>query len=128
MIVIVVVRITGGVGGYRTETKAELFNPQSNKSCPLPPISPRRTDHSSCADLICGGFRFRRIRSCNHINDASITITLREKRANHLCWKLPGEQSDVLLLGGRWQKSSRTTERISGSSSSNYFTLPYSTL
>ena len=127
LIVIAAVRITGGVGRYsRTDTRAELFNPQSNKSCPLPPFSPERNDHSSCAGLLCGHWSIRVLqRSCNKINDASITITMRKGRYRHLCWKLPGEQSDVLLLGGFY--SGNTTERISGSSSSDNFTLPYLT-
>ena len=126
MIVIAGVRITGGGG---SETKAELFNPQSNRSCPLPPFSPGRYGHSSCADLLCGASApaSDTLRgSCSYINDASYTIFLREKRAEHLCWKLPGEQTGVLLLGG-WD-SPKTTERISGSSTSNSFTLPYETL
>ena len=124
MFVIAGVLITGGEGN--SLTKAELFNPLSNRSCLLPPLSLGRDYHTSCRNLQCGGWESdTTTRSCRHINDSSITITLRQKRYRHLCWSLPGDQTDVLLLGG-WG-SSRTTERISGSSSSANFTLPYKT-
>ena len=120
------VRITGGI---ESQTKAELFNPQSNKSCPLPPFSPGRSRHTSCGDLLCGGHgsESTTLGTCNHINNASINVTLREMRGYHLCWKLPGEQTDVLLLGGIFSVN-KTTERISGFSSSMSFTLPYKTM
>ena len=124
--VIAGVRITGGRA--ESQTKAELFNPQSNKSCTLTPFSPGRRHHTSCADLLCGGHGSEKttLRSCVHINNASISLNLREKRLYHMCWKLPGEQTDVLLIGGIF--SFKTTERISGFSSSTNFTLPYKTM
>ena len=81
---------------------------------------------SFCGNLACGGWGSRQ--SCFRFDGAgtftALSVTLREERAFHLCWKL--QSGEVLLLGG-WYSGS-TTERLTadGSSSTADFNLPYS--
>jgi len=110
-------------GGYPDSSykKVELFNPSSGNSCPVQDLQEGRYQHSSCAGLVCGG------RSCEKITGTEVSalpsLTLRQRRQYHICWTLPGD--NIMLLGGL--SSPNTTEIVTGSSSTEGFTLPYRT-
>jgi len=118
-------------GGYPDSSykKVELFNPSSGNSCPVQDLQVGRRIHSSCAGLVCGGYPFSLSswRSCEKITGTEVSplpsLTLRQERWSHLCWTLPGDK--IMLLGGDYSRT--TTEIVSGSSSSEGFTLPYPT-
>jgi len=109
--------------------KAELYNPASGNSCPVQDLQQYRQYHSSCGGLLCGSHvsSASTSRSCERITGTEVSplpfLTLRQGRYGHLCWSLPADK--VMLLGG-W-KSGTSTEIVSGSSSSEGFTLPYKT-
>jgi len=102
---------------------AELYNPASGNSCPVQDLQQSRRSHSSCGGLVCGGDGWSSWQSCERITGTEVSslssLTLRTSRHGHLCWSLPAEK--VLLLGDYG------TEIVSGSSSSEGFTLPYRT-
>ena len=117
-------------GGFHegTHEKVELYNPVSGNSCPVQDLQEARRYHTSCSGLICGGWdSSSSSRSCEKISGTEVSplpsLTLRQYRALHLCWSLPGDK--ILLLGGR--HSPITTEIVSGTSSSGSFDLPYKT-
>jgi len=107
--------------------KAELYNPASGNSCPVQDLQQNRQLHSSCGGLVCGGGPYSDARSCERITGTEVSpltsLTLRQWRENHLCWSLPAGK--FMLLGGGY--SPNTTEIVSGSSSTEGFTLPYRT-
>ena len=109
-------------GGWpeSSRKKVELFNPSSGASCPVPDLEEGRSIHTSCAGLVCGQEKFKPSRGCEKINGTDISITLKQRRAGHLCWSLP-DQNKILLLGG--SLSPATTELVSESSSSFSFHL-----
>jgi len=120
--------ITGG-GPDSSYKKAELFNPASGNSCPVQDLQENRESHSSCGGLVCGGVSSSSSeQSCERINGTEVSplpsLTLRQERLGHLCWSLT--DAKIMLLGG--YLSSTTTEIVSGSSSSEVFTLPYKTI
>jgi len=118
--------ISGG-NPYNSRNKAELYNPASGNSCPVQDLQQARLSHSSCGGLVCGGWDLSSsLQSCERITGTEVSplssLTLRRGRYAHLCWSLTADK--MMLLGGRY---SRTTEIVSGSSSSVGFTLPYET-
>merc|ERR1712241_146069 len=120
--------ISGG-SPYSSMKKAELYNPASGNSCPVQDLQQNRVDHSSCGGLVCGGGDpSSSQQSCERITGTEVSplpsLTLREWRYDHLCWSLTAEK--IMLLGGDWP-GYNTTEIVSGSSSTEGFTLPYET-
>jgi len=113
--------------------KAELYNPASGNSCPVQDLQQYRQYHSSCGGLLCGSHvsSASTSRSCERITGTEVSplpsLTLRQERYGHLCWSLTADK--VMLLGGwKWNGGGGTsTEIVSGSSSSEGFTLPYRT-
>lgn len=111
--------------------KVEVYNPASGNSCPVQDTQENRWAHTSCSGLLCGGVDSSSfsLRSCSKITGTEVSplpsLTLRQWRAGHLCWTLPGPGDNIMLLGGLY--SSNTTEVVSGSSSSEGFALPYKT-
>ena len=103
--------ITGGPNSYE---KAEVFNPFSGRSCPLPDLPEGTYDHSHCGNLLCGD------NSCLKMNPTGsfspTSVSLLQKRESHLCWSLPGGGGEVMLLGGYY--SPTTTEIVSADGSS----------
>ena len=118
------------VGGRRGPndrvSTVEIFNPRSGRSCKIGDIPVVTNALSLCGNLACGG-RGSEQKSCSLFDGAgtfrALPVTLREERAEHLCWQL--QSGSVLLLGGVYSPS--TTERLSadGSSSTADFDLPY---
>ena len=125
--------LSGGYLSLSSRNKVELYNPSSGNSCSLQNLQEERFGHSSCGDLICGGTKIESIgRSCEKITGTEVSplpsLTLRQLRYGHLCWTLPrpsSGRSQIMLLGGKY--SPTTTEIVSGSSSTEGFTLPYRT-
>jgi len=121
--------ISGG-SPYSSMKKAELYNPASGNSCPVQDLQQSRRDHSSCGGLVCGGYSLSSSpgQSCERITGTEVSplpsLTLRQRRRDHLCWSLTAGK--VMLLGG-WNSAATTTEIVSGSSSTEGFTLPYET-
>ena len=123
--------ISGGDIGSSLR-KVELYNPASGNSCPVQDLQEARRYHTSCSGLICGGpsssSSSSSLRSCEKISGTEVSplpsLRLRQKRYGHMCWSLPGDK--ILLLGG--DKSPRTTEIVTGSSSSDSFDLHYVTM
>ena len=129
------------LGGYGTDGKsAEIFNPDLDHSCPVSELIKARHAHTLCNRMVCGGwFGWHdgmlddTSLSCELFDlptstFQSLSVTLLQRRAHHLCWGLAN--GDVLLLGGiKWNgtilESQETTERVSadGSSSSAAFKL-----
>ena len=121
--------ITGGDPGS-SQKKIELFNPISGNSCPVQDMEVGRFAHTSCSGLVCGGYySVPARRSCVKITGTEVSplpsLTLRQERRGHLCWTQTGPGNKIMLLGG--STSPTTTEIVSGSSSSEGFTLPYKT-
>jgi len=118
--------ITGG-DPDSSRKKAVLYNPVSGNSCPVQDLQQMRLDHSSCGGLVCGGEWWSSVQSCERITGTDVSplpsLTLRQTRFYHLCWSLPADK--VMLLGG--YPAGTTTEIVSGSYSSEGFTLPYET-
>ena len=119
--------ISGG-DPYSSLNKVELYNPATGNSCRVQDLQQRRDSHSSCGGLLCGSWwSTSTYQSCERITGTEVSplpsLTLTEKRAVHLCWKLPGDK--ILLLGGYY--SPTTTEIISGTSSFASFQLAYNT-
>merc|ERR1712038_287663 len=124
--------ITGG-------WKVEVFNLHTNKTCQLPDLpGPGRSSHSLCGHLLCGGISSTNnedsstLQSCLMLNPLTgdftpTSVTLREKRYNHLCWDVEGENGPILLMGGSYSRSSTELVSSDGSSSSASFTLTYDT-
>ena len=120
----------GGNGGSPVST-AEIFNPESGRSCKIGDIPVATDSLSFCGNLACGGRQSPR--SCSRFDGAgtftALSVTLKEERFYHLCWQLPSRE--VLLIGGSKiggrSRSKSTTERLAsdGSSSSYDFKLPY---
>jgi len=127
--------ITGGDPFSSVGVKVEVFNMKTNKTCELPDLPGGvRVCHSQCGHLLCGGgyYPSSTQRSCLILNPLTgdftpTSVTLRERRVNHLCWDVEGENGPTLLMGGI--SSPRSTELVSsnGSSSSANFTLTYDT-
>ena len=135
-------------GGYPSSSglKVEVFNINQNKSCRLDdlPVIMRgdyeRYHHSQCGHLLCGGNDFTTYRSCLMLNPLTgvfspTSVTLRERRDDHLCWDVEGENGPVLLMGGDSESddsndSERSTELVSsdGLTSSASFNLKYNTV
>ena len=117
------------VGGLKAAARhgiAEIFNPKTGRSCKIGDL-PVATDASTiCGNLACGGFNSEG-KSCSWFDGVgtftALPVSLKEERAQHLCWLLPS--GEVLLLGGG--HSTTTTERLSadGTSSTADFDLPY---
>jgi len=119
-------------GGWSDSSakKVELYNPASGNSCPVQDLQQYRLGHSSCGGLLCGGGWYSSsYQSCERITGTEVSplpsLTLRQRREYHLCWSLPADK--VMLLGGGYRPAANTTEIVSGSSSSEGFTLPYRT-
>lgn len=76
---------------------------------------------------MCGGGKSTSSqRSCLHISTlltpgSRRNIQLSQRRRDHLCWKMPGGDDEVLLLGGTYSPSS--TEVVKGTKSSSSFRL-----
>ena len=111
----------------------EVFNIKTKNSCPLSDLpGGKRYYHSLCGRLLCGGYDSSTEQSCLMLNPLTgnftpTSVRLREKRYNHLCWDVEGENGPILLIGG--SHSNRSTELVShdGSSSSASFNLTYDT-
>jgi len=114
--------ITGGENSYertygargRVTEKAEVFNPLSGRSCPLPDLSKGIKNHSHCGNLLCN------LQSCLKMNPTGsfspASVSLLQERMAHICWSLPGGEGEVMLMGGL--SSPTTTEIVSADSSS----------
>ena len=117
-------------GGDSSGKKAELYNPASGNSCPVQDLQEDRYGHTSCGGLICGGWG-QLAQSCERITGTQVSplpsLSLTEKRTYHLCWSLPGDEGNILLLGGEgWDGPDTTTEIVTATSSSASFQLDYS--
>ena len=114
--------ISGGYPYPSSMKKVELYNPSSGNSCPVQDLQNFKFGHSSCNSLICGGMFSQK--SCEKITGTEVTplpsLTLRQKRSDHMCWSHSGDNK-VLLLGGG--QSPTTTEIVSESSSHQSFDL-----
>ena len=55
------------------------------------------------------------------------SVSLVEKRKNHLCWDVEGENGPTLLMGGAYSQQSTELVSSDGLSSSASFTLKYKT-
>ena len=106
---------------------AEIFNPQTGRSCRIGNVPVVTYGMSLCGNLACGGGQ-----SCFRFNDGegtftALSVTMKEIRTQHLCWQLPS--GSILLLGswGSGRSATGTTERLTpdGSSSTADFDLPY---
>jgi len=121
--------IAGGTTtGWSTLRSAEVFNPVTGRSCPVGNLPQSRAQATMCNNMICGdGGSPDTSRTCDMFDGSStftrLSVTLVEKRREHLCWGL--KSGEVILLGGQYSK--RTTERVSagGLSSSASFSLQH---
>ena len=107
---------------------AEIFNPLTHHTCPVGNLNNKRTLHTLCNNMVCGGSDSRALmRSCEMFDGIThfkrLPVRLVKSRNRHICWGL--KSGDVLLLGGKYSR--KTTERVSadGSSSSLDFRIPY---
>jgi len=95
-------------GGWTSASKVELWNPVSRRTCPLTDLPEEMSSHSQCGNLLCGD------KSCLKMNPTGsfspAPVSLLQGRYNNLCWSLPGEGGEVMLLGG---VRAKTTEVIS---------------
>ena len=116
----------GGAGTRDLISTAEIFNPKSGRSCKIGDIPEATNALSLCGNLACGG-RGSEQKSCSLFDGAgtfrALPVTLREERAEHLCWQL--QSGSVLLLGGVYSPSTTETLSADGSSSNPDFNLPY---
>merc|ERR1719239_1339047 len=94
----IIVAGTKNLGGRHLHPTEE-FNPISSGSCPAGDIVHPRRFSSFCNNLLCGGDPASR--SCEKFDGVSTfqatSVSLVERRANHLCWGL--QSGEVLLLG-----------------------------
>jgi len=127
------------VGGYgvdlngqgRSSRRVEIFNPQSGRSCSIGSLPAPATQFLSlCGNLACGGYIPGSRQSCSRFEGVgglltALPETLREMRAEHLCWQL--QSGEVFLLGGWFSGARSTTEKLhpDGSSSTAGFDLDY---
>ena len=112
----------------------ELYIPGTETSCSVEDLQLDKVFHSSCGGFLCGHYYNQDWAEnsnlkCERIIGTEVSplpsLTLTEKRSQHLCWRLPGEEG-ILLLGGSVSKT--TTEVITPTSSSASFDLAYPTL
>ena len=123
--------IAGGITtGWSTLRSAEVFNPMTRRFCSVGNLAQPRSRAPMCNNIICGGIGYPDpFRTCEMFDGSStftrLSVTLVEKREDHLCWGL--KSGEVILLGG--YDSQRTTERVSadGFSSSASFSLKHDT-
>ena len=113
--------VSGGFHG-NSHKKVELYNPSSGNSCPIQDLQEVRAGHTSCSGLVCGGVwnSSSSPDTCEKITGTEVSplpsLKLDQERYHHLCWSLPGDAGDkILLLGGR--SSPTTSEVVSGSKS-----------
>ena len=93
-------------GGYNK--KAEVWNPVNQQSCPLPDLPEEMWGHSHCGNLLCLKKSCLKMTSTGSFSPAPVSFL--QARYFHLCWSLPGERGEVMLLG---VNSSTTTDVIS---------------
>ena len=124
-----ILTVGGWIGhGHPYLSTAEIFNPQTGRSCKIGDLPVATWGSTLCGNLVCGGEATRT--SCSRFDGegtfTALSVTLKRQRIYHLCWALPS--GEVLLLGDMVSASSgSTTERVSadGSSSTADFNLPY---
>ena len=114
-----------------------MFNVKTMKSCPLDDLpggvtGGRRGGQSLCSGLLCGGYDSSTEQSCLMLDPltgafTTTSVSLREKRKNHLCWDVEGENGPTLLMGGAYSQQSTELVSSDGFSSSAGFTLKYKT-
>jgi len=113
--------ITGGEG---TEHTTEIFVPSTNTSCNFVRMPTARDEHSQDGFQVCGGDHASG--TCDTwIPETGLwtkSQSLRYTRENHHSWV---SEDGVILLGG--SSSPTTTEMLSNGSSTNHFSLKYST-
>ena len=118
------------------EESLEVFQPSTGRGCVVAWYVPDyRHHHTHCLDLLCGGQETSR--TCLRVGDLSIShteILMVQERRGHLCWGLPGDSGDVMLLGGEAGEAGggagTSTETVRGSEgpSSPGFQLEYRTM
>ena len=104
--------ITGGHPNMRT---AEVFLPETNRSCSLPPLTASRHRHTQSGLLACGGYERRAQSSCELLTRAgwrTEPYSLTAARCYHSSWDL--NNGSVLLLGGYCSEG--TSERVQAGS------------
>ena len=96
-------------GGLSSKKVVELYNPLSQRACPLPDLPEWTFTHSQCGNLLCYEKSCLKMNSTGSFSPAPVSLL--QNRWRHLCWSLPGGGGDVMLLGG--SRSPNTTEVIS---------------
>ena len=96
------VLITGGNDAFLPD--AEIYHPNRDSPCVLPPLYDDRMGHTQDGSLLCGGGRLGTRRSCRRWNPYTgkwneVTESLIEGRAGHISWT-PADGSVTFLMGG----------------------------
>ena len=101
------------------DTKTEIYNPASNKSCLLPKVLPRNVNGRTFdPPLVCGGRTHSyTVKSCFKFNfgDGSWTKSndLREVRYAHISWT-PSSGEGTYLMGGKYSPLTSEIVNING--------------
>ena len=97
------------VGGHGTNTKVEVFNPNTKMVCHLPDMSASAVAKSTlCGNLFCtAGSSYSR--TCwKWVKELAwfvkTNVNLRQQRSSHICWS---NDNGVLLLGGAYSSKER---------------------
>ena len=113
-------------GGYNSPhgKKAEVWNPVNQQSCPLPDLPEEMWGHSHCGNLLCSGKSCLKMTSTGSFSPAPVSFL--QARYFHLCWSLPGERGEVMLLGGSNSTDKRQLQRTTLTTviSSNFESKP----
>ena len=108
--------ITGGDSLNGFLSSVELFIPEINHSCSLPPMRRRRKLHSQNQFLACGGGDRSSGSTCEEFNPELGQWSLRtspliQSRRRHSSWTL--NNGSVILLGGIHISKENITELVS---------------
>ena len=90
---------------------AEVFLPETNRSCSLPELTGSRHRHSQSGLLACGGYEVRAKLSCELLTSSGWRrepYSLTAGRCYHSSWDL--NNGSVVLLGGYCSED--TSERV----------------
>ena len=104
-------------GGHPNKRSVELFVPDTNLSCSLPPLSGPRHRHTQDGLLACGGFELTAKLSCERLTRSgwrTEPYTLTAGRCYHASWDL--NNGSLVLLGGYCSEA--TSERVDTSTGS----------
>ena len=99
-----VILITGGDGDFNNGggALAEIYDPQKNSGCRLPPLPNFRFGHTQDESILCGGsYQDNNQSSClmweSKLGNWEKTHTMLTRRFNHMSWASP---SGIYLMGG----------------------------